>query len=121
MLKKIQISIGFILVSILVVYSPEVKFMPHHFHRPDKWHLFFPMMLFSFAFFLVFNWLIVVMYKQKKIQTSNLIQFLLALFLFGLTNTTDKNIIVIGYLGIFVLFIMQVFFFWKNKDVIEPN
>lgn len=87
-----QILKGIILVTqlfILFIFSFEIECMPNHIHRPDKWHVFIPFVVFMAVLILEFIGGIVLMILNKKVAFDLIIG--VGLSFWGLTLMANSH------------------------------
>ncbi|WP_250595812.1 hypothetical protein [Flavobacterium amniphilum] len=84
----------------LVLYAPEMPFMPHYQYRPDMWHLFYTMVTFCTALIICFLWAII-----RRHQKENFILIISLSVGFLLLNQNNGNWSVTGYCSIAILFL----------------
>ncbi|BDD05586.1 cell division protein FtsW (lipid II flippase) [Aureibacter tunicatorum] len=94
------------IISILAIYSVEISFMPNYIHRPDKWHLLYPMLGFYFILFAEYVWITITMIKQKKFFWYYIVILSSILICFLNLNNPKNNSQEIGYVGLILLLII---------------
>ncbi len=99
----------------LIVYSPEVNFMPHYTEKSDSWHLFYWTITFYTILFLVAFLNLFFMIKNKEIIWETVIIIGLSLLFFGVLNYRKSNFPEIGYIGLLTILIYFSVSIFKNK------
>ena len=115
---KEKIALVLTLFITLVIFSSEIYFMPNYEHKPDSWHLFFPIMIISISFIIIFIFTIIKMIRNKKWDFLFLAQCIFPLVSFMIIRNINLNYIVLTIL-LFYLIIDLILKIKSNHKILN--
>ena len=101
------------ILAILIIYAPEISFMPNYEYSPEKWHLLFPSLGFGMLLLVQLIWSIIEKIKQKK-NYANIILATLSILLFSFLNNPKGDAQNMGYSGLIIVCLVAQFLYFKE-------
>lgn len=101
----LKVIVIILLISIALIYSSDISFMPNYIDKGDKWHLFIPTLIFYPILILMLCWTIF----DKTIRQGSVWLNLAALIGYVIVNETNGYFRQVGYCVIIALLIITTF------------